>query len=117
MPIKEWWHVGDFDDARPRPPGRLHAFLHENYQYECLRPTNKEIVAAYVQEHGKEPQEDDIDDDDEEEEEEEEEDTRRRRREMTTTTATPGSAALLDPARQGQPSLAVREVRAEGERF
>ena len=73
--------LGDFAATMSPELLELYVFIHYNWQYEFMRPTIDEVVKAYLNEHGHEPEEDDMepgtdsaDEDEEEEGEEEEED-------------------------------------------
>ena len=72
--------LGDFAAKMSPELLELYVFIHYNWQYEWMRPSVEEIVAAYKVAYGSEAKEEDLASDsdsdggDEEEEEEEEED-------------------------------------------
>ena len=53
--------LGDFAQRMAPEVLELYVFIHYNYQYTFMRPSNEEIVDAYMKLHGKEPLVEDID--------------------------------------------------------
>ena len=58
--------------VRVQVPGAWFGGLHYNWQYEFMRPSVEEIVAAYKVAHGVMPKEDDLEPDSDAEEDEDE---------------------------------------------
>ena len=52
--------LGDFGQAMSPEVMELYVFIHYNWQYEFMRPSIEEIVAAYEKLHGSVPLEEDI---------------------------------------------------------
>ena len=52
--------LGDFGQAMSPELLELYVFIHYNWQYEFLRPSIEEVVAAYIKLHGSVPLEEDI---------------------------------------------------------
>ena len=61
--------LGDFAQRMSPEVLELYVFIHYNYQYLFMRPSIEEIVAAYIQLHGKEPTVEDIDESEPEDDE------------------------------------------------
>ena len=68
--------LGDFAATMSPEILEMYVFVHYNWQYEWMRPSNEEIVAAYKAAHGSEAMEEDsiLEDESEDEAEAEDED-------------------------------------------
>ena len=52
--------LGDFAATMSPEILEMYVFIHYNWQYEFMRPTIEEIVAAYLKIYGAEPSTDDV---------------------------------------------------------
>ena len=58
--------LGDFAATMSPDILEMYVFIHYNWQYEFMRPTIEEIVAAYLKVYGREPKQEDLEEEEEE---------------------------------------------------